>query len=177
MWVSNCQWKESCLHIFLQGTFWYFLQTFNKDIHYRPKHNPWESSLTGDYFLWDLQYNLSKCDFFFILILNGRLWCTKENFLLEFVISKQLSTNQTHNVVNIYLKPNYNRNIKKPNICPTWFGKIFIKFMSMLMKNTECFWFLGMHVSILDQKHLERVFVCLCWHESMLANFCATNRL
>lgn len=38
-----------------------------------------------------------------MLILNGRLCCTNEN-LLEFVISKQLSGNQTHNLIKIYLK-------------------------------------------------------------------------
>lgn len=86
--------------------------------------------------------------FFLVLILSWRLCCANENFILGFHISKQLSCNQTHDVINIYLRENYNRNIKNHNICPLWFCNVFIKFMRMLMRNTECFWFLGLYISI-----------------------------
>lgn len=142
MWVSNCQRKESCLHIFYRGNFETFCRPSTKIFITDPNTTHEKAPLLVITFC-EISSIICLNVIFFMLILNGRLCCTNENFLLEFVISKQLSTNQTHNVVNIYLKPNHNRNIKNPNICPTWFCKVFIKFMSMLMKNTECFWFLG----------------------------------
>lgn len=85
--------------------------------------------------------------FWCVLILNGRLCCTNENFLPGFDISKQLSSNQTQNLINVHLKEN-NSNIKNLNICPTWFCTVLIEFTRMLTRNTECFWFLGMYMSI-----------------------------